>query len=79
MSGDGTYLRLEAVFADVFDRPVALAADTVLADLDGWDSLLHITLFAAVEAEFGVRFTMKDAVVIRTAGALATRIAELGG
>ena len=52
MTREEVYERLNAVFADVFDDPELTVNDeTTAADVDGWDSLVHITLIDAVEEE----------------------------
>ncbi|MGN0578980.1 MAG: acyl carrier protein [Ruminiclostridium sp.] len=55
------YERLNSVFRDFFDdEEIELDADTTADDIEDWDSLNHITLMAAVEDEFGIRFTMGE-------------------
>ena len=44
------------------------------ADIDGWDSLMHITLISAVEDEFGVSFNMRDVVKMKNVGDMADLI-----
>ena len=48
--------RLAGVFEDVLGRPVELHPETTAADVDGWDSVVHVMLILASEREFGVRF-----------------------
>jgi acyl carrier protein len=48
--------RLEGVFEEVLGRPVELLAATTAADVEGWDSVVHVMLILASEREFGVRF-----------------------
>ena len=52
------------------------AADALPADIDGWDSLEHINLIAAVEQEFGVKFTMGQVVTMKNVGEMARLIEE---
>jgi acyl carrier protein len=48
--------RLNEVFRAVFDDDTLEISDAMTAhDVDGWDSLTHITLVVAVEKEFGLR------------------------
>ncbi len=55
------YERLNSVFREFFDdEEIELDADTTADDIEDWDSLNHITLMAAVEDEFGIRFTMGE-------------------
>ena len=55
------YNRLNEVFREVFDDDsITVNAETTAADIEDWDSLTHIQLIAAVEDEFGVKFSMKQ-------------------
>jgi acyl carrier protein len=48
--------RLKLVLADVFERdPADVPDDASSTTVEGWDSLRHLELMLAVEAEFGVR------------------------
>ena len=54
---DKVYAKLTAVFEDVFDDyDVKINDNTVAGDIEGWDSLTHITLISAIEEEFGIEF-----------------------
>jgi len=74
MNREEVYGRLSAVFADVFDRTVPLSDATTAADVEGWDSLTHITLIGAVEDEFDVKFPMKDVVHMKNVGEMVDLI-----
>ncbi len=55
------YERLNSVFREFFDdEEIELDDETTADDIEDWDSLNHITLMAAVEDEFGIRFTMGE-------------------
>jgi acyl carrier protein len=43
-------------------------------DIDGWDSMAHLNLIAAVELRFGIKFETKELRSIKTVGDLATLI-----
>ena len=61
--------RLTDVFRDVFDNSdLEISPDTVIKDIQGWDSLVHVTLMAAVQDEFGIRYSIDDIVKMKTAG-----------
>lgn len=61
--------RLNNVFREVFDDDSITVTDaTVAADIDGWDSLMHITLISAVEDEFDISFNMKSVVKMKNVG-----------
>lgn len=63
------YETLNQVFQEVFDDDgIQVNDDTTAADIDGWDSLTHITLIDAVEDEFDVRFDMNDVVGMKNVG-----------
>ncbi len=47
-----------------------LRDDTVASQVPGWDSLSHAMMIAAVEAEFGVRFTMREVLRLASVGQL---------
>ncbi len=50
-----------AVIRDVFDDPdIALTPASTAADVDGWDSLMHLNVVVAIEKRFGVRFTTAE-------------------
>ena len=63
------YNRLNAVFREVFDdESIAVSENTTAADIEDWDSLTHIQLIAAVEDEFGVKFSMKQVSSMKNVG-----------
>ena len=77
MTREEVYTRLAHVFQDVFDREVALSDATTAADVEGWDSLSHITLIGTVEDEFDVKFAMKDVVHMKNVGEMVDKILEM--
>lgn len=77
MTREEVYARLKDVFVDVFDREVQLSDNTTAADVDGWDSLTHITLIGTVEDEFDLKFPMKDVVHMKNVGDMVTLILQL--
>ena len=77
MTREEVYERLNAVFADVFDDDELTVNDeTTAADVDGWDSLMHITLIDAVEEEFDISFDMKTIVKLKNVGEMVDVILE---
>ena len=78
MGKDEIFERLNDVFRDVFDdETISISEETTAADIDDWDSLSHISLIAAVESEFGIRFDMKDVLKMKNVGEMAAKIGEL--
>ncbi|MGN0978547.1 MAG: acyl carrier protein [Faecousia sp.] len=57
------------IFRDEFDDDsIVLTDDTVAGDVDGWDSLMHISLLAAIEDAFDFKFEMKEVVGMKNVG-----------
>lgn len=77
MDREEIYERLNDVFRDVFDDDsISVNDDTTADDIDGWDSLIHITLVEAVEDEFDIRFDMKTVVKMKNVGEMVDYIEE---
>ncbi len=77
MSKAEIFEKLNEIFRDVFDDEALTVTETTTAgDVDGWDSLTHITLLATVEDEFGIKFSMKAVQHLANVGELAELIAE---
>ena len=71
--------RLNEVFRDVFgDSSISVTEKTTADDIEDWDSLAHISLVAAVEAEFGLRFKMREVSAMKNVGDMIKLIAERG-
>lgn len=69
MTREAVYERLNRVFQDVFDdEDITVNDATTSADIEDWDSLEHINLVAAVEQEFGIKFTMGQVVTMKNVG-----------
>lgn len=50
--------QLTEIFRDVFDdEDLELTDATTAEDVDGWDSVAHITLMFAIEQRLGVQFS----------------------
>ena len=61
--------KVNAVIQDVFDDDsIRVSDETVASDVDGWDSLMHITLIGTIEDEFDIKFAMKDVVGMKNVG-----------
>ncbi len=70
------YERLNRVFQEVFDdRKIRVSASTTADDIEDWDSLEHITLVAAVESEFGMKFRMSEVSTMKNVGEMAAIVA----
>ena len=79
MNREEIYERLNEVFQDVFgDDEITVHNDTTAADIDGWDSLRHITLLAAIEDEFDIEFSMGATVKMKNVGEMVDYIEDEG-
>lgn len=62
---------------DIFDDDeLVLEDDTVASDVDGWDSLTHLSLMNEIEEEFGFKFVMKEVQGLKNVGELIDAIME---
>lgn len=69
--------RLTEVFRDVFDNDELEINDSTTADdIEEWDSLEHISLIAAVEKAFKMRFTMKEVSGMKNVGEMIDILCE---
>ena len=77
MSREEIYEQLNEVFRDVFDDDTIEVNDqTTSRDIEDWDSLEHINLMAAVESEFGIKFSMGQVVTMKNVGEMADIILQ---
>ncbi|MBR4127063.1 MAG: acyl carrier protein [Alphaproteobacteria bacterium] len=61
--------KITEIIRDVFDDDkIDISEETVAADVEGWDSLTHITLIGTIEDEFNIKFAMKDVVNMKNVG-----------
>lgn len=77
MNREEIFEELNSIFRDLFDDlELTVNDDTTAQDVDGWDSLMHITLISAVESKFGIRFAMKDVIGMENVGEMVDIIEE---
>jgi acyl carrier protein len=68
---NATMQKLQEVFCDLFeDDDIVVSRNTGAADVDGWDSLMHVTLMLEVERAFGVRFSSGEVADLVDVGQL---------
>ncbi|HEX4146369.1 MAG TPA: acyl carrier protein [Pirellulales bacterium] len=68
---DPQWEKLQGVFRDVFDDDeLEINAQTTAADVEGWDSLAHVTLMINVEKRFGVKFRSSEVARLKRVGEL---------
>ena len=66
MTKEQVYEQLNEIFRDVFDDEELTVGETTTADdVDGWDSLMHITLIVTIENTFGMKFAMNEITAMK--------------
>jgi len=70
--------RVHKVVASVFGVPAAALGPSSGQDtIEGWDSLTHLHLIAALESEFGVSIDPDRAIEMTTIDAICAALADL--
>lgn len=59
---------------EVLQTETELNADTVLADLDEWDSLSIMATMAFLDKHFGVKMKLADFRALSTVGDIAAKV-----
>lgn len=61
--------KLQEIFMDVFaDENISLNENTNANDIEGWDSLTHITILEAVQDEYGITFALDEIIEMQNVG-----------
>lgn len=69
--------QLNEIMRDILDDPsVTLTPATTADDIEGWDSMSHITFLVEIEAQFGVKFQSSEISAMRNVGELLDVIAR---
>lgn len=65
---------------DVFDNEeLVLTEATVASDVDGWDSLAHLSLMNEIEGEYGISFELADIQNLKTVEDLINTVLKYVG
>ncbi|HDZ55499.1 MAG TPA: acyl carrier protein [Pseudomonas xinjiangensis] len=68
---------LNPIFQDMFDDDdIELTPDTTAKDIEGWDSLAHVSLIVAAEQRFGVKFRTAELDSLHNVGHFAQLISK---
>lgn len=71
--------RIRAVIAATLGVAPSAITDTTSSDtVEAWDSMNHIHLMVALEAEFGVSFDPEQAIELTSVRAIAQALTALG-
>ena len=66
-----TLAQLNELFQQVFDDDeLAVTRDTTAGDVEGWDSLMHVTLLLNVEKRFRLKFSSSQVASLKNVGEL---------
>ena len=69
--------KLNCVFEEVFDDDSITVTDATTAnDIDGWDSLAHLTLISYVEEAFEIEFSLGEINGFNNVGEMLDSIAR---
>jgi len=72
---NSTMDRLNQVFRNVFDDDeMNVTREMTAEDVEGWDSVMHVTLLVNVEKAFGVKFNSSAVASLKSVGDLADLI-----
>jgi acyl carrier protein len=67
--------QLQPIFRDVFDRSdLIVTRESNAETVEGWDSLVHITLINAIEQEFAVDFALGELESLKNVGEMVDLI-----
>ncbi len=59
------------VFEEVFDqKDLLITPETTSNDIEGWDSMSHVTMLMAIEDHFGIEFKQSEIANLPNVGAL---------
>jgi len=68
-------VHLNQVFQMVFANPrLNVQPEMTPNDIDGWDSMAHVNLIAAIEVSFHIKFAVKELRSIKTVGDLGALV-----
>ena len=74
MTREELFQGMEEVFEEVLGRQVALRDETTAADVEGWDSVVHVMLILASERKFDLRFESSEIANAGNVGEFVTLI-----
>jgi acyl carrier protein len=70
---------LTEVFRVTFgDESLVLTPEMTADDVEGWDSVAHITLIYGIEDEFGMKFSTRDLESLTSVGDLMAIVSRRG-
>ena len=68
---------LQPIFSDVLDLPdLCLTAESNASNVEGWDSLAHISLVVASQKRYNIKFALAELRNIKNVGEMADLIVK---
>ncbi len=75
MDTSGIIQQLQPIFADVLDASdLQLTRESNGHNVEGWDSLAHITLVLAIEKHYKIKFALGELQALKNVGEMAELI-----
>ncbi len=66
---------VEEIIQDILDDDdILLARETTAADVEGWDSLAHVSIIMKIEQHYSLRFRVSDVAELENVGQLVDLI-----
>ena len=61
--------KVQDIFRDIFgDETIVIDMSTDADDIDGWDSLKHISILEAVQDEFDIKLSLDEMIELTDVG-----------
>jgi acyl carrier protein len=80
MDRDSIFAALADIIREVLDDDgLTLSEATTADDIEGWDSMTHITIVVAAERRFHVKFNTAEIEELKNIGDFVTLIGKKGG
>ncbi len=77
MTEEEIYKQLNEIFEDILEIDnINLTSSTTADDVEGWDSLAHISLITSIERHFKIKFSMNEIVNLHNVGNLVSLIEQ---
>ena len=71
--------KLQDIFRDIFDDgSLAIDRSTNANDIEGWDSLTHISILESVQDEFEIKYTLDEMIELNDVGKILDSIVRGG-
>jgi len=68
MTKEEILVEIKLIISNLLKKDIEINYETIAKDVEGWDSLRHITIIAAVERKFQFKFKMKDVIGMKNVG-----------